>query len=308
MNIKEIEKILTDGGIAPREAKIEAKMLVKHFLGISDITLMMNDEFLRDENVLMLASLRASKRVPIQHIIGSAHFMGEEFIVNENVLIPRDETEFLVRKAVEMVNEVKGKREKKDSFHVSPFTFHSLSQSSNPLVLDIGTGSGCIACMVAKLSGAQVIGLDISTDALQVALENATKLKLFNKAIFRKSDIFSNVKVDEKFDIIISNPPYIPHRAKATLDKEVHFDPALALFASDDDGIEFYEKITQKAPDYLNEGGYLMFELGIGQASQVKDLMCANGFCEIEIQKDLAGIERVICGRIGVNGEIVNSK
>ena len=156
--------------------------------------------------------------------------------------------------------------------------------------------------MVAKLSDAQVIGVDISTDALQVALENATKLNLFNKGIFRKSDIFSNVRNEgegrEKFDIIISNPPYIPHSDKETLEKEVHFDPALALFAADEHGIEFYDVITKQAPDYLNEGGYLVFELGIGQSSKVAELMASSGFEKIEIQKDLAGIERVISGRI----------
>lgn len=271
MNIKQIEKILTDAGIEPNEAKIEAKMLIKHFLEVSDIDLALNSEFAHNDLVLEKAKLRAETKIPIQHIIGTAYFMGEDFIVNEKVLIPRDETEILVRKAVEIIN-----------------------QNSFKKILDIGTGSGCIACMIAKLTEAQVIGVDISTDALQVALDNSSKLELFNKALFRKSDIFSNVK--EKFDLIISNPPYIPITEKNQLQAEVGFEPNLALFAHDVDGVGFYEKIITKAPEFLNEDGYLMFELGINQARKVKTFMEKAGFKNIEIEKDLAGIERVISG------------
>lgn len=275
MNIKQIEKILTDAGIEFSEAKIEAKILVKHFLNLSDVDLAMNSEF-DDENkceeLLKAATLRAKTRKPVQHIIGSAHFMGEDFIVNENVLIPRDETEILVRKAAEIINKNQFKK-----------------------VLDIGTGSGCIACMIAKLTQAQVIGVDISTDALETALDNSSKLGLFNKAIFRKSDVFSNVKADEKFDLIVSNPPYIPFSEKNSLQIEVGFEPESALFAQNE-GLEFYEKIISNAQGVLNKGGYLMFELGIGQAQAVKELMEKNNFGNIEIEKDLAYIERIIWG------------
>lgn len=278
MKLKEIENILIQGGIEPNEAKIEAKMLTKHYLGLSDIDLVINDEFDDDKGreVALKAQFRAKKRIPIQYIIGEADFMGEKFIVNENVLIPRDETEILVRKAVEIIN--------KNSFKK---------------VLDIGTGSGCIACMIAKGANAaiNVIGVDISTDALQVALDNASKLGLFNKAIFRKSDIFSNIKNDEKFDMIVSNPPYIPLIEKDRLQIEVQFEPEGALFAQNN-GLEFYEKIIAQARPLLNEGGYLMFELGIGQAQVVKKMMQENNFKDIEFEQDLAYIERVIHGRV----------
>lgn len=278
MNIKQIEKILTEGGIEINEAKIEAKMLVKHFLGLSAKDLMLNEEFeegKRHEELLHAAILRASTRKPIQHIIGLAHFMGENFIVNENVLIPRDETEILVRKAVKIINKNEFKK-----------------------VLDIGTGSGCIACIVAKLTNAQVLGVDISTDALQTALDNSSKLGLINKAIFRKSDIFSNIHKGEKFDLIISNPPYISLSQEENLQIEVGFEPKSALFAKDDAGIEFYDGITKIAPDYLNENGYLLFELGIGQADKVKSLLEERGFKNIIIEKDLAHIERIIYAQI----------
>lgn len=275
MSIQEILKILTDAGIEQNEADIEVRMLLEHFanFGVKDIIC---GKKLTEENLKIVkekAVLRAKTRQPIQHIIGLADFMGEKFIVNPSVLIPRDETEILVRQAIDIINE-KGYTE----------------------ALDIGTGSGCVACMVAKHTKCQVIGLDISTDALNTALDNASRLNLFNKAIFRKSDIFSNVRNGETFDIIISNPPYIPYTEKSNLQKEVTFDPQLALFTSDTKGLEFYEKITCQAAKYLNNNGCLIFELGIRQSKDVKEMMDSNGFKDIEIIKDLAGIDRVIYG------------
>lgn len=278
MNIKQIEKILTDGGIELNEAKIEAKMLLQHFLGLGEVDLALIKEF-DDENgreVLASAKLRAQTRKPIQYILGEAYFMGEMFKVNENVLIPRDETEILVRKAVEII--------KKNDFKK---------------VLDIGTGSGCIACMVAKGVNAdvQVLGVDISSDALSTALDNSSKLGLFNRAIFRKSDLFSNMK-GEKFNLIVSNPPYIPKSEKKNIQPELEFEPEGALFVNDEQGIEFYDKIILQAGDYLDKGGYLMFELGIGQSKIVQELMEKAGFTNVKIEKDLAGIDRVISGGI----------
>ena len=277
MSIQEIIKILTDSGIEQNEANVEVKMLLEHFAnyGLKDI---ISGNKLTTEKLELVkekAELRAKTRQPIQHIIGYADFMGEKFIVNPSVLIPRDETEFLVRKAIEIIN--------KNNF---------------TMALDVGTGSGCIACMIAKYTQCQIIGLDISSDALNTALDNASKLNLFNKAIFRKSNIFSNVKPGESFDIIISNPPYIPPSEKEKIQTEVKFDPEQALFTEDEKGLEFYEKITKDAPRILNKGGYLLYELGIGQSNDVKSIMERNGFQNIEIIKDLAGIDRVIVGNL----------
>ena len=275
MTIQEILKILTDSGIEPNEANVELKMLLEHFANYGAKDIIMGNKLTDDKLKIVKekAQLRAKTRQPIQHIIGYADFMGEKFLVNSSVLIPRDETEILVRKAIETINE-----------------------NGFKMALDVGTGSGCIACMVAKHTDCQIIGLDVSTDALNVALDNASRLNLFNKAIFRKSDVFSNVKSRESFDIIISNPPYIP--AGTVLQKEVMFDPKLALFASDKDGLEFYEKISKNAPKILNTGGYLLFELGIGQSQAVKDIMAHAGFKDFEIIKDLAGIDRVISAHL----------
>lgn len=277
MSIQEIIKILTDSGIEQNEANVEVKMLLEHFAnyGVKDI---ISGNKLTTEKLELVkekAELRAKTRQPIQHIIGYADFMGEKFIVNPSVLIPRDETEFLVKKAIEIIN--------KNNF---------------TMALDVGTGSGCIACMIAKYTQCQIIGLDISSDALNTALDNASKLNLFNKAIFRKSNIFSNVKPGESFDIIVSNPPYIPPSEKENIQTEVKFDPEQALFTEDEKGLEFYEKITKDAPRILNKGGYLLYELGIGQSDDVKSIMEKNGFQNIEIIKDLAGIDRVIVGNL----------
>lgn len=277
MSIQEIIKILTDSGIEENEANVEVKMLLEHFAnyGVKDI---ISGNKLTTEKLELVkekAELRAKTRQPIQHIIGYADFMGEKFIVNPSVLIPRDETEFLVRKAIEIIN--------KNNF---------------TMALDVGTGSGCIACMIAKYTQCQIIGLDISSDALNTALDNASKLNLFNKAIFRKSNIFSNVKPGESFDIIVSNPPYIPPSEKENIQIEVKFDPEQALFTEDEKGLEFYKKITKDAPRILNKGGYLLYELGIGQSDDVKSIMEKNGFQNIEIIKDLAGIDRVIVGNL----------
>ena len=275
--IQEIVQILIDSGIEHNEASIEVKMLIEHFANFGYKDIIMGNKLSSEklEIVKEKAELRAKTKQPIQHIIGFADFMGEKFIVNPSVLIPRDETEFLVRKAVEIIN--------KNNFKMA---------------LDVGTGSGCIACMIAKLTECQIIGLDISTDALGIALDNASRLNLFNKAIFRKSDVFSNVKPAESFDIIVSNPPYIPPSEKANIQTEVSFDPELALYTKDEKGIEFYEKMVKEAPAILNKGGYILFEIGFGQSEDVVKLLKDNGYYDIEVVKDLANIDRVICAKV----------
>ena len=277
MLIQDIVKILTDAGIEPNEANVEVKMLLEYCAGYTAVDILMGKK-LDDEKLKIVeekAKLRAKTRKPIQYIIGQADFMGEKFIVNESVLVPRDETELLVRKAVEIINDNRLKT-----------------------VMDMCTGSGCIACMIAKLSPATVMGVDVSTEALHVALSNMEKLKLFNRATFRKSDLFDKIRADEKFDIIVANPPYIAPKYKKEIQEEVKFEPEIALFTKDEKGLEYYEKIALDAPKYLNDGGYLMFELGLGQSGDVAEIMRTNGFKDIKVLKDLAGIDRVILGNI----------
>lgn len=269
--------ILTSAGIEENEANAEVKLLIEKFCELSAVDIVMGKKL--DSAKLNLARQKAEERArtrkPIQQIIGYGYFMGEKFEVTKDTLIPRDETEFLVRKAVDIIN-----------------------KNNYKMALDVGTGTGCIACMVAKNSIAQVIGLDISSEALQIALNNASRLNLYNKAIFRKSDIFSNVRESEKFDIVISNPPYIPLSEKATIQKEVTFDPDLALYTKDEKGLEFYEKISKDAHKVLNPKGHIVFEVGQGQSEDVKIILLKNNFENVEIEKDLAGIDRVVSARL----------
>ena len=159
-------------------------------------------------------------------------------------------------------------------------------------ILDIGTGSGCIACTIAKQTEAVVLGVDISSDALRIALDNVTKLGINNRAVFRKSNLFEKVREDERFDMIISNPPYIP--IGTPVEPEVLHEPAEALFSAEN-GLQFYRRIIEDAPEYLKPRGYLMFELGVGESESVA-LMMEKSFQGIHIMQDLAGIDRVIYG------------
>lgn len=278
MLIQDIVKILTDSGIPQNEANIEVRLLIEYFAGYTPIDIIMGKKL--DDGKLKIveekAKFRAQTHQPIQYIIGQADFMGEKFIVNPSVLIPRDETEILVRKAVEIIKENKFKQ-----------------------IMDMCTGSGCIACMVTLLAPCQVMGVDISTDALHVAFSNMEKFNLFNKATFRKSDLYSKIRSDERFDLIVSNPPYIPPVMKKNIQEEVSFEPNLALYTEDEKGLEFYQKITKDAPKFLNNGGYLLFELGIGQSKDVAEIMKKSKFVDIQIIEDLAGIDRVIFGHLG---------
>ena len=263
---------MINSNIEEVEAKREVKMLLEHFCNHTEKDSLLGKTLSEGDLKLLKEKidLRINKHLPIQYIIGEAWFMGEFFKVTPDVLIPRDETEILVRKAIETIN-----------------------NNNFEDVLDIGTGSGCIACTIAKNTNSTVLGVDVSSDALRIALDNVTKLGINNRAIFRKSDLFERIRDGETFDLIISNPPYIP--VGTELSEEVMQEPQLALFA-EEDGLYFYKKIIDQAPAYLNEKGYLMFELGINEANAVKSMMEKN-FKNIEIIKDLASIDRVIIGQ-----------
>lgn len=275
MSIVEIVKILTSAGIEQNEANAEVKMLIEHFSGYSAIDIVMGKRL--DESKLNLvrekAQLRARTRMPIQHILGFSYFMGDKFKVSKDTLIPRDETEILARKAIDIIN-----------------------KNNLKSALDIGTGTGILACTIAKYTLSNATALDVSEKALKIAEENIKNLGLSKKVKVLKSDLFENV--DEKFDLIVSNPPYIPLSEKATIQKEVTFDPELALFTKDAKGLEFYEKIIKEAKNYLNKNGYLLFEMGIVQSKEIKELLETNGYKNIEIIKDLAEIDRVAIAQI----------
>jgi len=260
--------------ISEGELKSEINLVLEFATGLNQQELLLKDDLaditIKQAEKIIIKRIETEK--PIQQILGEAYFMGDKFIVNEFTLIPRPETELLVREAIKIIKE-----------------------NSFKNILDIGTGTGCIACKIAQNTNATVIGVDISNEALRIALDNASKFNLFNRAIFRKSDLFSNIK--EKFDVIVSNPPYIPLQDKNTLSKEVLKEPETALFTNDDKGIEFYEKIIAQSKKHLNKNGYILFELGQNQAELVKTLFEQNDFEVINILKDLSSIDRVIVAK-----------
>lgn len=275
MSIVEIVKILTSAGIEQSEANAEVKMLIEHFCGYSAVDIVMGKRL--DEGKLSIvkekAQLRARTRMPIQQILGFAYFMGDKFKVSKDTLIPRDETEILARKAIDIIN-----------------------KNNLKSALDIGTGTGILACTIAKYTLSKTTALDVSDNALKIAEENIKNLDLSEKVKTLKSNLFE--KVSEKYDLIVSNPPYIPLSEKATIQKEVTFDPDLALYTKDEKGLDFYEKISKNAKNYLNKNGYLLFEMGLGQSEDIKQTLEQEGYKNIQIEKDLAGIDRVIIAQI----------
>ena len=271
----EVKKILKDAQIDEAEAK--ARIIVREVGHLKFEDMLLDKDVENKEEVLNFAKKLALSGEPLQYMLGYSYFMGEKFIVTPDTLIPREETEFLVRCAIDKIRNLK----------------------TAPNVLEIGTGSGCIACMIAKnLPDIEVLGVDISTNALQVALENAQKLDLIRKVIFRKSDVFSSIRDGEKFDLIVSNPPYIKKDDYLKLDKTVlNFEPKSALLAGED-GLEFYIKIINEAKKYLKPSGFIAFECAQGQADDICGLFEQRGFEVCDVICDMAGIKRVVCAGV----------
>lgn len=255
-----------------------------YFLKMSDI---ISDEDKLSEYKKLL-EIRAEGK-PLQYITGHQEFMGLDFKVNENVLIPRYDTEILVETVQKMIEEYLIQNHR------------GIRQNKDISMLDMCTGSGCIGISIAKLCNLKnVTCVDISKEALAVAEVNAAS----NAASFIKfvnSDLFANIK--GKYDFIVSNPPYIRTDEIAGLMREVKaFEPKLAL-DGDVDGLKFYKKITEEAVRHLNSGGWLMYEIGCEQGVKVSELMKENGFANVEVIKDLAGLDRVVIGNFNVGGK-----
>lgn len=215
---------------------------------------------------------RRMKGEPLSNIFGFVDFYGLKFDVNKKVLSPRMETEILVEEAIKKINEFEAKN-----------------------VLDLCTGSGAIAVSIAKFTQAKVHACDISKQALAVAEVNAKKNNV--KIDFYQSDLMKGLKKGKKYDIIVSNPPYIKREDLEKLDVEVKkFDPRLALDGGED-GLDFYRRIVDEAKSHLIKKGWLLFEVGLGQASAVSELMQKNGFDNVQTIKDYNRIERVVYGK-----------
>lgn len=209
---------------------------------------------------------------PLQYITGFQEFMSLNFIVSHDVLIPRQDTEILVESVLQFAN---------DKEYVN--------------ILDIGTGSGCIAISLAYyVKNSRVIGLDISKGALEIARKNARKCGVEEKTTFLESNLLDNIPLQD-FDIIVSNPPYIPVRDIETLERQVKdFEPRSALDGGPD-GLDFYRKIVKDSLSYIKPKGLLAFEVGFDQSQEVMNIM-EDSFDNLKIVKDLSGIERVVMG------------
>lgn len=253
------------------EAQNDAFVLWQEAFGLTRTGYLVNADKEADGNLIpkfwVLVNLRCT-RMPLQYITGKAYFMGLEFKVTPAVLIPRFDTEVLVEEALKYIN-------------------------CDSKVLDMCTGSGCIAISLAVLGKCAVTAVDISPEALEIARSNASHNKTDN-IDFIQSDMFQNVT--ESFDVIVSNPPYIPTKDVMELMPEVlEHEPKLALDGHKD-GLFFYEILAERAGEFLNPDGMLIMEIGYNQAEDVMALLAKNNFTDIRVIKDLAGLDRVVCG------------
>ncbi len=257
----------------------EAELVLTHVLNCDRLSLYLNKDVCLDRNKAAQVSKILKRRIigePLQYILGSTEFMGWEFKVDQRALIPRLETEILISAALEKLK-LGGK-------------------TVQPEILDLGTGSGCVAICIAKLlPQALVWASDVSLPALQLAKENAELHKV--KVKFLHSDIFSALEKDqEKFDLIISNPPYIAKEEFYGLAKEISFEPVLALEAGFD-GLDFYRRIISQAAFYLNIDGLLAFEVGANQADRICMICDEQNFNVLDIIKDYNNIKRVVIAK-----------
>lgn len=220
-----------------------------------------------------------AKNTPLQYIIGDTEFMSLKFMVTPAVLIPRQDTEVLVEKVIELAKE---------------------GINAGLKVLDMCTGSGCIAVSIAHFCPeSSIVACDISEEAIKVAKANSHLNGVQNRVEFFCGDLFEALKGSYKFDFIVSNPPYIETETIIGLQKEVRsYEPELALDGGAD-GLDFYKIITAKAPEYLNNLGWLAFEIGFNQGERVSALM-EESFINIQVIKDYGGNDRVVIGQLSI--------
>ena len=265
---------LKEAGI--REAALDAWYLLEFATGISKASYYgdPDKEIKEEEAARYLGYIEIRKsRIPLQHITKEQAFMGYPFYVDEHVLIPRQDTETLAEEALKVLK-------------------------PGMEVLDLCTGSGCILISLMKMcEGLYGTGSDISEEALEVARKNACRLEV--NATFIRSSLFEHIS--GRYDLIVSNPPYIRTSVIQELQEEVRLhDPFIALDGKED-GLYFYREIIKAGGGYLKPGGYLMFEIGYDQGTEVASLMEKHGYRNIMVKKDLAGLDRVVSGMY--NGE-----
>lgn len=279
---KELTKLLLSGQQTLKNAGInrynfEAEEIMLRLFGCTRASLYLDEKIALTENLRQQFEYMINKRckgVPLQYLTGVQNFYGLDFKVDGRVLIPRQDTEVLLQVVLDFA-------EKKDS---------GIS------ILDMCTGSGNLAVSLAfRLQNSKVSAVDISKDALDVASENADIYQVAERVNFYKGDLFEPLEEGAKFDLIVSNPPYIASKDIETLEEQVKdFEPKQALDGGED-GLCFYRRIVKSAPLYLRSGGLLAFEIGFDQAKDVCEIISDDGnFTDIAALKDLAGLDRVV--------------
>lgn len=278
--LREGKEILKDNGIP--EYTLDCQLLMMEATGFSKVQLFTESDYVlneKEEEAYLSMINERVKKIPVQYITGRANFMDFQLKVNPNVLIPRPDTEILVETVLAYSKE-----------------------NGIDKIVDIGTGSGCIAISLNKYGMKDVTAVDISKEALKVAAENA---KLNDAAInFVESDLLSAIPGNNKFQAIVSNPPYIVKSIIATLMDEVKACEPMTALDGGEDGLDFYRKIVAQSRDYLMDDGWIFFEIGYDQGESVSDLLRSNGYTDIKVIKDLAGLNRVVLGRKA--GEVNN--
>ncbi len=262
---------------------LDAEVLLRYVLGMSRSSLFSNlSNIAAKEQIDRYIHLihKRSERIPLQYLTGIQEFMSLEFQVNEHVLIPRPETEQLVER---VTGYIKGYRQ--------------------PIIVDLGTGSGAIAVSIAKIiSKAFVYAVDISPDALQVARQNGLNHGVDKQICFLKGNLFQPLleyDLGGKVHTIVSNPPYIPEKEIAVLSPEVRKEPFTAL-SGGEDGFQFYHAIIKEAPAFLISGGMLALEIGYNQGQVVKELMIQSRvYTDVSIIKDYSGLDRMVIAFLG---------
>jgi release factor glutamine methyltransferase len=217
---------------------------------------------------------------PAQYLTGHQEFYGLDFIVTPDVLIPRPETEFLIERVMKLALE---------------------SKQDSPQIVDVGTGSGCIAVTLAKLlPGARLIATDVSSAALKVARQNAERHGLHDHIEFLEGDLMAPLakrRLEDCVDILASNPPYVNEDGRQLLQREVReWEPHEALFGGAD-GLDFYRRLIVESPSYLKPGGFAVLEIGFSQLDSISEVVKAGGFEVVDITRDLRGIPRTLCLR-----------
>ena len=276
-SIQRASEILQNSGI--HEPQREAKALLSLALQKDKIFLIAYPEYSLkevEEKLFQDFIKRRANREPFQHIAGKQEFWGLDFVVTPDVLIPRPETELIVETGIGILRNLE-----------------------NPKFCEVGIGSGCISVSILhEIKNAKAIGLDISNKALQIAKKNAEKNSILNRLDLMISDVFDDLDTTEKFDLIISNPPYIPIADVPNLQIEVRdFDPHIAL-TDGKDGLSIIEKIIGKSPECLKPDGFLVLEIGFNQSDKVRQMFNLQIWQEIEFFRDLQGIPRIVKSRI----------